>query len=90
MTRGAVVLRAGTQIRAIEIGVLAEVGRTRVNLGRVDEALRARPTGLSLIALLEALGGPLENRRERRADTRTALANVWMSVRGHPAFMKHP
>jgi uncharacterized protein (TIGR02679 family) len=66
------------------------VGRTRVNLGRVDEALRARPTGLSLIALLEALGGPLENRRERRADTRTALANVWMSVRGHPAFMKHP
>ena len=65
-------------------------GRTRVNLARVDEALRATPAGLPLVALLVGLGGPLENRRERRADTRSALANVWTSVQGHPALIRHP
>jgi uncharacterized protein (TIGR02679 family) len=65
-------------------------GRTRVNLARVDEALRATPAGLPVITLLEALGGPLQNLRERRADTRTKLANVWTSVREHAAFTKHP
>jgi uncharacterized protein (TIGR02679 family) len=65
-------------------------GRTRVSIARVDEALRATPAGMSLVALLEALGGPLENRREQRADTRAALANVWVAVREQPALTKHP
>lgn len=35
MRAGAVILRAGTPIRAAEIGVLASVGKTRVRVGRV-------------------------------------------------------
>jgi uncharacterized protein (TIGR02679 family) len=64
-------------------------GRTRVNLTRIDAALRAIPGGMPVIALLEALDGPLQNRRDRRADLRTARANVWAAARQHPALAKH-
>jgi uncharacterized protein (TIGR02679 family) len=65
-------------------------GRTRVNITRVDTALRASPNGMPLVTLLEALDGPLQNRREQRAVTRIARANVWVAARAHPALAKHP
>lgn len=48
MSAGEVVLRRGTQLRGIEIGLLAEVGRTSVNV-YVEPAVAILPTGDEIV-----------------------------------------
>ncbi len=55
----------------------------RIDLAAVDAALRASPAGIGLLAILEALGGPVEDRRAvrnaqaaRRAQVRDTFATA--------------
>lgn len=50
---------------------------TRVRLDDVDDALRASRVGAGLRAVLEAAGGPLDDRRGQRAADHAAWAAVW-------------
>ena len=65
-------------------------GRVRVSLPRVDAALRASPSGVSLVELLEALGGPLVGEADRRARERADADQLWVEARAHPALRRHP
>lgn len=58
----------------------------RVRLSELDAALRGSRVGAGLIALLEATGGPLANRRATRAQAVQAWAQVWDV--DHPALAR--
>jgi len=65
-------------------------GRVRVSLPKLDALLRRSAVGAGLIEVLEAVGGPLADRRaEREAATRRE-EHLWAQAAGHPAVHARP
>lgn len=56
--------------------------RPRVRITDIDEALRTSRVGLDLRETLEALGGPLADRRAERDADRAAWDEVWAQMHG--------
>lgn len=65
-------------------------GPVRVDLARLDQALRDSAAGSSLRQVLDALGGPLRNRREERRGRREALERMWSAAREAVAGEERP
>jgi uncharacterized protein (TIGR02679 family) len=57
----------------------------RVSLADLDATLRASSLGFGLIETLEALAGPVTDRRAERAHARDRLAELWRAADAHPA-----
>ncbi len=65
--------------------------RLRVGLADLDAVLRASSARCSLVETLEALaGGPLIDRRARRADQRQRVTDIWRTAASHPAAASEP
>lgn len=57
----------------------------RVRLDQVDSALRTAGFEPGLIAVLEALSGPIQDRRAERQLAASARATLWSAADGHDA-----
>jgi uncharacterized protein (TIGR02679 family) len=55
-------------------------GTVRLDLGRLDDALRRSAVALPLEEVLEALGGPLRDRRAERLSQRVAREQMWAAA----------
>ncbi len=65
--------------------------RLRVTLANLDAALRASSARCGLIETLEVLsGGPVIDRRARRADQRQQVTDLWRTAAAHPAAASEP
>jgi uncharacterized protein (TIGR02679 family) len=65
-------------------------GRVRISLPKLDALLRQSAVGAGLIEVLEAVGGPLADRRaEREAEVRRE-EQLWAQAAGHPAVQARP
>ncbi len=65
-------------------------GPVRVDLARLDQALKDSAAGASLREVLHALGGPLRNRRAERRGRREALELMWSAARELAAEEERP
>ena len=63
---------------------------TLVKLVRLDDALRASACAAGLEEVLEALGGPLVDRRATSAKAAAAREQLWVDAAGHPAVHARP
>ncbi len=65
-------------------------GTVRIDLARLDTALRETAIGLGLLDVVEALGGPLRNLRAEEAATREDRRDRWEQAAHHPAVAERP
>ncbi len=92
---------AGAQARRVTVsgldererGALADLlglsalpaGEVSIDLGKLDAALRESAVGAGLIAVLEALGGPLRDLRADREEAVAARERVWREAEARVA-----
>jgi len=65
-------------------------GTLRVRLADVDRALRKSDAGTGLLDVVEALGGPLSDRRAARAAGTEARESLYVQLTAHPAVAAEP
>lgn len=90
ITTGPMILADLTDAEVVAVcGLLARrrpaKNRIRVTLTELDAALRASGAGRDLIDTLEAIGGPVVDRRAQRADQRERQVALWEVADRHPA-----
>jgi uncharacterized protein (TIGR02679 family) len=61
----------------------------RVSLGTLDRSLRTSSVGVGLLDVLSELGGPLVDRRARRAVGEADRAQRWADLASHPALSEN-
>lgn len=64
--------------------------RVRVSLAKLDALLRQSAVGAGVIDVVEAIGGPLADRRAEREAARGREEHVWVEAAGHPGLQSHP
>lgn len=62
----------------------------RVSLAELDTVLRASRIAVGLLDALEAIAGPVIDRRALRADSRAERENLWSAAHSHPAAQSEP
>ena len=62
----------------------------RIDLSRLDQALRATRFGAGLDEALILLGGPLGDHGAERAARRRRWESLWAEAAGHPVVRRHP
>jgi uncharacterized protein (TIGR02679 family) len=61
-----------------------------LDLGQLDTALRESALRAGLLECVEALGGPLTDRRAARREDAIRAEAMWAEAAAHPAVAKHP
>jgi len=64
--------------------------RVRVSLTKLDALLRRSAVGAGLVDVVEAVGGPLADRRAEREAATLHEERLWTEAAGHPAVHTHP
>lgn len=59
----------------------------RVSLARLDTILRSSPAGIGVVEVLEALEGPIDDRRARSSAKHSAEAATWDAAHAHRAAL---
>ncbi len=73
------------------LGRSAATGSTiKVGLVELDEVLRNGAVSTGLIAVLHAIGGPLDDRVTTRRGVEQARASAWAAVDAHPTLQVRP
>ena len=65
-------------------------GRVRLPLAKLDALLRRSAVGAGLVEVVEAVGGPLADRRAERAAAGRREEQLWAQAGGHPAVAALP
>ena len=61
----------------------------RVNLVEVDSVLRSGPTARGLVDTLEAMSGPVRDRKAERAALTDQRVALWTAAGAHPVVARH-
>ena len=65
-------------------------GPVRIVLAKLDEALKSSNLQSGLVDVVEALGGPLKDRRAEKEAARTVTARFWSGAASHPVVLARP
>ncbi len=68
----------------------AHAGAVAVRLDVLDRVLRASAVSAGLVEVVEALSGPLRDRRSERDSQRAARESLWSNALEHPALRRAP